>query len=329
MACCQDGACATPTANIATKIRILITGGSGTVGSAFIREYRDRYQFAVLSRNEQLSAKFSQEFPEVPCYLANVDNREQLFHVYEKVRPNAVIHAAAIKHINLAELQPIQASTVNVTGSLNVIAASQRFDVPVTIGISTDKACNSTSVYGLTKLLMEKCFLEANTPTNCFAVCRFANVAHSNGSVIPLWLAAAAKGEKLKITNPDMARMIFSQADAARLVHAAIRQAQHGGGFILSKLLKQVNILDLAKTISDNYEVIGPRPGEKAHEDLISAAEAPYTELLADGYVRINTCRNTNGTGLNGAYNSQNAPKMTAEELRELVYQTSSAELHV
>ena len=133
-----------------------------------------------------------------------------------------------MKHIDLMEQNPIAGCNVNVIGSLNVISASMKYDVPITVAVSTDKACSSASVYGDTKSLMEKCFMEANTDRNRFALTRFANVAHSNGSVLPFWLNLREKGLPLKLTDPKMNRLIFTQRDAAELIMKTIKYIVNG-----------------------------------------------------------------------------------------------------
>ena len=203
--------------------------------------------------------------------------------------------------------------------SINVINASVIADVPITIGISTDKACSSASVYGDTKSLMEKCFMEANTMKNRFALTRFANVAHSNGSVLPFWLNLKKEGHPLKLTDPDMNRLIFTQNDAAQLIKRTIKWTeQHGGGFVKSFKMKCVNMLDLAKAISDDIEIVGKRPGEKTDEDLVSKNEVNRTYLYGDD-IHIRMEENKQDNKLTEPYNSKSAQKMTKEEMKELI----------
>ena len=189
-------------------MKILITGGSGTIGKAFIKEFPEHTYYNV-SRNEKFLTDLIREHPKTKNYIGNIEDKEFLIRVFKDVKPDIVIHAAAMKHINIAEENPIQACETNVIGSLNVIKASILTDVPITIGISTDKACSSASVYGDTKSLMEKCFIDANTDKNRFALTRFANVAHSNGSVLPFWLKLKEQGKTLKLTSKKMNRLMI------------------------------------------------------------------------------------------------------------------------
>lgn len=311
-------------------MRILITGGSGTVGQAFIKAYTgspgkphvagDTHTFAILSRNEKLQWEAKRRFPNTQCFLGGVEDRASLIAVYKKFKPTLVIHAAAVKHIDLADKQPAQTCRVNVLGSMNVVEASQLCETPITIGISTDKAC-SHSVYGASKYLMERCFLEADTPKTKFVCCRFGNVVKSNGSVIPKWLEAVARGEPLQVTDPTMCRMMISQPAAAAVIWRAIEQLRGGeSGFILTRKLKQVNILDLAKAISDNVEIVGARDGEYRHEALLMPAEIPYSKQLTNGYVAIYKTVNPDAsTRFAEGYDSATSERMSHAEIRELI----------
>jgi UDP-N-acetylglucosamine 4,6-dehydratase len=305
--------------------RLLLTGGSGTVGSAFIKTYRDEYEFHVVSRNEKLQHELKVRFPEVKCYLGSVEDKEALYNVCDKARPGIILHAAALKHVDIAERDPVQTMRVNVLGSLNVVDAAIAFNVPVTVAVSTDKACNHQNIYGMSKFLMERCFLHANADRNRFAACRFANVAHSNGSVIPLFLRLAAEGKPLRLTDPNMNRMMFSQDDAAKLIRKTIDFTHWtGGGFVMTKLMKNVNMGALARMISDNVEIVGSRPGEKINEDLISASELPFTTLVEDEYVMIGNTVSSDDRRLTQPVNSETAKQMSDSELRQLVYDHAS-----
>ena len=303
------------------KKRVLITGGSGTIGRAFIRNYyNDFISFYSLSRNENAQVELSRDYPKIPLqFLGNIEDKLTVYRAFEEIKPDIVIHAAAVKHINLAEEQPIHTCNVNVIGSINVIEAAIRTDVPTVVAISTDKACSSASVYGDTKSLMERCFLEANTNRNRFSVCRFANVAHSNGSVLPFWLKMKSQGKQISLTDPKMNRLMFTQTDAARLIHRTIKYTEkNGGGFISSYKMKCVNMLDLAKVISEDVVIVGKRPGEKTDEDLIAEHELPYTYVRGND-IHIRMEKNEGDNKLDVPYNSKSAEKMTPKEIKELV----------
>ena len=303
------------------KKRVLITGGSGTIGRAFIRNYyNDLISFYSLSRNENAQVELARDYPKIPLqFLGNIEDKLTVYRAFEEIKPDIVIHAAAVKHINLAEEQPIHTCNVNIIGSINVIEAAIRTDVPTVVAISTDKACSSASVYGDTKSLMERCFLEANTNRNRFSVCRFANVAHSNGSVLPFWLKMKSQGKQISLTDPKMNRLMFTQTDAARLIHRTIKYTEkNGGGFISSYKMKCVNMLDLAKVISEDVVIVGKRPGEKTDEDLIAEHELPYTYVRGND-IHIRMEKNEGDNKLDVPYNSKSAEKMTSKEIKELV----------
>ena len=301
-------------------MKILITGGAGTVGSSFINEYYNDYKFYNVSRNETQIAKLKQNFPEVKSFLANICDLDSMINIFEQVKPDIVIHAAALKHINLAEENPSKAVEINVVGSLNIVKASIRAEVPLTIGISTDKACKPDSIYGYTKSMMESMFAQHHNEKTKFVCTRFANVANSNGSVIPFWLAEAEKGNKLKLTDPNMNRLMFSKKDSAELIWMAMTSAVGiKSSFILCKVMKTVNMLDLANVIGDGVEIVGKRPGEKLNETLISKKELPYTSAFDDGYVYISTTKQENN--LTKEHSSANAEIMTENEMKELIWQ--------
>ena len=302
-------------------LKVLITGGTGTVGKSFIKEYYDDYEFYSISRNEAAITELAREFPNVKCYIGNICDRDHMINLFCKIKPDVVIHAAAVKHINLAEENPTSAVEVNVMGSLNVIKASVRANVKLTIGISTDKACDPDSVYGYTKSVMEKMFMEYHNNETKFVCTRFANVANSNGSVIPFWISESAKGRALKLTDPNMNRLMFTKKESAELIYTAMTESQAiEDSFILCKIMKNVNLLALAKSLSKlEVKIIGRRPGEKLNETLISSDELPFTSV-ANEYVYISKDVQSNLFNLGEEHSSANAETMSASEMKSLVW---------
>ena len=299
-------------------MKVLITGGTGTVGKALIAQNDNEY--ISISRNEENIANLKRDYPNVKCYVGNIEDKSLLLRVFKEVKPDVVVHSAAMKHIDLMELNPIAGCNVNVMGSLNVVEASIINDIPITIGISTDKACLSESVYGASKYLMERVFMNTNTDDNRFSLTRFANVAHSAGSVLPFWLKLKKEGNPLKLTDPNMNRLIFTKEDAASLINRTIDfTKENGGGFVKSYKMKCVNMFDLAKVISDDIEIVGKRPGEKTDEDLISEREISRTFIYGDD-IHIRTEKNEDSNKLTEPYNSASAEKMTTEEIENLVW---------
>ena len=207
--------------------KILITGGTGTVGSAFIKRYYDDYQFYSISRGEEKIAELNSKFPNVTTFIRDIENQDQILNLFELIKPDIVIHAAALKHVNLAETNPTKTININLQGSLNVINASIRTEVPLTIGISTDKACSPENIYGYSKKMMEQIFAEHHNSKTKFICTRFANVAGSRGSVIPFFKNLVSKNQSLKLTSKDMNRLMFSSKEAAELVHSSINLSNH------------------------------------------------------------------------------------------------------
>lgn len=302
--------------------KVLITGGSGTVGEAFIREFYNTYKFFSFSRNEKMQVALKRNFPEVEILLGSVEDGASLQYHVRKIKPDIVIHAAALKHVDSAEKSPIAAVKSNILGSLNVIETSVTERVPSVVAISTDKACQPDNNYGQTKALMEKMFLEAHTQDTKFNVCRFGNVSHSHGSVIPYWLRLRDAGSPLPLTHVDMNRLIISRAGAARLIGEVICRAETDDeAFVLTRKMKSVNMHHLAKTISNNIEVVGLRPGEKLNETLVASSELART-FCDEDYILIREFENPQRNVLEAEYSSKNAEFMNENQIQDLVDDT-------
>jgi UDP-N-acetylglucosamine 4,6-dehydratase/5-epimerase len=302
--------------------KVLLIGGSGSIGKAFIKQHYDKYDFYNISRNENHQFELETEFPKVTNYISSIEDVFMLDVIFDKVKPDIVIHLAAIKHIEMAQRQPIMTCKINVIGSLNVVSMCRKYKVPITVGISTDKACASEGIYGASKYMMERCFLEANTFDTKFALCRFANVANSSSSIIPNWKKLRDEGLPLKVTDKRMNRMMFSLSDAARFIYRTIVECEEFfGGFIAVKTdMKAVNIYDLAKCISDDIEIIGKRTSvEKFDEDLISEKELPFTHIVDDGHVYLFEEVQPEEDRLKQTFGSHNAERMTMEDIKRLI----------
>lgn len=277
--------------------KVLITGGSGTVGRAFYEKFKHEYEFYNISRNETYIHQLRKSLPEVSSFVSDIQDLDRLSRLFLKIKPDVVIHAAALKHVNFAELNPSTTVETNIVGSLNVAKASIRANVPVVVGISTDKACQPENIYGYSKRIMEHMFLEHYNQHTRFVCTRFANVACSNGSVIPFWIESAKNGETLKLTDSRMTRLMFTSEDAAELIRQSIRYAEASTvPFVLSSIMKSVGMLDLANQLSQEFgtgmkpEIVGLRPGEKLSESLISQHEVPSAYYTDDGkYIMLHS----------------------------------------
>ena len=300
--------------------KIFITGGSGTVGRSFIKKYYNDYKFYSYARGEKAQVALKRLFPGIEIIIGGVENLNLLTSEIIKINPDIVIHAAALKHVDTAEKQPSQAILVNVIGSYNIIQACKTANVPITVGISTDKACSPSNIYGHSKSFMEKLFLEAYDDKNKFVCCRFGNVAWSNGSVIPFWLSQKSQNKNLSLTDVKMNRLMFSEEESSELIKKCIDDSDNlNESFVLSKLMKTVNMLKLAKLISKNIDVLGLRPGEKLNEDLISQKELPYSTLV-DQHVYLRSAENKDiETRLPVKLSSENAQEMNEEEMKSVL----------
>ena len=300
--------------------RVLITGGTGSIGKAFIKELYGSCEIHNLSRGGERLIALSREFPNVKNYLGSIEDQSFVLSSFRKVKPEIVVHFSAIKHVDFSEQNPHLASKVNVLGSLNVAEASVTENVPITIGISTDKACHPENVYGYTKALMERSFISHSTLQNKFLVCRFANVAYSSGSVLMYWKSLLKDGRSLGLTDPNMNRLMFTKKDAVNLIKKAVSLGKSGEeGMVISQKMKCVNMLMLAEKMSpNNIEITGRRSGERCEEYLVHSSESKYV-YTKDNLILIKRKINPNGNEMSDGYSTVNADKMSDGEMRLLI----------
>lgn len=290
------------------------------VGSSFIRNNFKNFEIYSFSRNEKAQIALKRNFPSIKIVLGSVEDRFDLNNAIAKIKPNILIHAAALKHVDTAEKQPIEMVKSNIIGSKNIIEACKEFNIPITVGISTDKACNPKNLYGFSKTIMERMFLEANNQKNIFCCTRFGNVAGSNGSVIPFWLNCKINKKPLPITDSRMTRLMINLNEVSEIIEESINECKNGGGgFILTRKMKSVNLYRLAKKISENTKSVGLRPGEDLHEDLISESELEYSETKGD-YILIRDQKNNNiRSRLKEPISSANAIEMSDKEISDMI----------
>ncbi len=274
-------------------MRIFMTGGSGFLGRAIMRRSSliipdEDVQFTVYSRDSAKHTRARHEFPQANYLLGDIQDPEHLEAAM--AGHDVVIHAGAMKYVPEGEKNVRVAVEVNVAGSENVVTAALRTGITHVVGISTDKACRPVSVYGMTKLLMERLFQEADGLTaNCqFNLVRYGNVVSSTGSVIPLFRRQAREGT-ITLTNPEMTRFWLTIEDAVDLVWAALQEPQ--GGTILIPRCRSLTMAGVATAcaileVGAEHEgdvartTIGQRFGEKVHEELLTPVETVYTENL-------------------------------------------------
>jgi UDP-N-acetylglucosamine 4,6-dehydratase len=274
---------------------ILITGGTGSLGKEIVktilRKYPDVNRLIIFSRDEQKQFQMSQEYSKIEhsklrFFIGDVRDKARLIRAFQGV--DFVIHAAALKHVPIAEYNPDECIKTNIYGAQNVIEACLETNVQNVVALSTDKACAPINLYGATKLTSDKLFVAANNIKGnnpiIFSVVRYGNVMGSNGSVMPFFLKKRNEGV-LPITDPNMTRFNISLAGAVQMVLHALENAW--GGEIFIPKLPSYRITDVAKAIGPDCEqvIVGIRPGEKIHEEMISPSDAFYTYDIGHYYV--------------------------------------------
>ena len=276
---------------------VLITGGTGSLGKALTRrvfkEYPDVKRLVIFSRDEQKQFVMAQEFPNhkykaIRYFIGDVRDASRLKRAMKGI--DYVIHAAAMKHVHLAEYNPMECIKTNIIGGENVINACLESDVTRVVALSTDKAAAPINLYGATKLASDKLFVAANNIKGNnqirFSVVRYGNVMGSNGSVIPFFLSKK-NDDFLPITDKTMTRFNITLDGGVDMVLHALEHAW--GGEIFVPKIPSYRITDIATAIAPNKEhkEIGIRPGEKIHEEMITSSDSFYTYDLGTYYAII------------------------------------------
>ncbi|MCA0431121.1 MAG: UDP-N-acetylglucosamine 4,6-dehydratase (inverting) [Bacteroidetes bacterium] len=320
---------------------ILITGGTGSLGKQLTKTIIDRWpnfkRLVIFSRDEQKQFQMNQEYPDtvyknIRYFIGDVRDFERLKKAFKGI--DLVIHAAAMKHVHIAEYNPMECVMTNVMGAENVINAALESGVENVVALSTDKAAAPINLYGATKLCSDKLFVAANNIKGLnkikFSVVRYGNVMGSNGSVIPFFINKAKSGV-LPITDATMTRFNISLQDGVEMVLDAADTAW--GGEIFVPKIPSYKITDVAKAIGPNckHEIVGIRPGEKIHEEMITSSDSFTTYDLGKYYAILPQVPNFNikdyikqfnakKVTLGFQYNSgTNTEWNSVEELRDLI----------
>ncbi|MBA2919750.1 UDP-N-acetylglucosamine 4,6-dehydratase (inverting) [Sphingomonas sp. MAH-20] len=328
---------------------ILITGGTGSFGKAFVKTVLERYpgirRLVIYSRDELKQFEMAQKFPDsrypgIRYFIGDIRDEARLRRALEGV--DIVVHAAALKQVPAAEYNPFECIKTNVLGAQNLIEACLDSKVERVVALSTDKAAAPINLYGATKLCSDKLFIAANNIQGSrgirFSVVRYGNVMGSRGSVIPFFLARKDSGV-LPITDPRMTRFNISLQEGVDMVLWSIGNAE--GGELLVPKIPSYRICDVATAIAPNarQEIVGVRPGEKIHEEMITASDSMNTVDMGSYYAILpvsahysldDYCRRVGAHRVEPgfAYNSgTNTDFLTVEQLRSLIAQCVTSQL--
>ncbi len=320
-----------------TDLRILVTGGTGSFGQRFVAMTLDKYnprRLVIYSRDEMKQWEMAKRYrgdERVRFFIGDVRDQPRLERALDGI--DVVVHAAATKIVPTAEYNPFECIKTNVIGAMNLIDACIDRGVKRVVALSTDKASSPVNLYGASKLAADKLFVAGNSYSGGgatrFSVVRYGNVMGSRGSVIPLFLSLARTG-RLPITSEAMTRFMITLEEGIALVWHAFDDMV--GGEIYVKRIPSMKVVDIARAVAPDaqHDVIGVRPGEKLHEQMIGADDAPHTYAYS-GYYKILPAIHdwsSDPARINGGapvpadfvYSSDtNADWMTVEALREWI----------
>lgn len=275
--------------------KILITGGTGSFGNRFtetiLKRYPDVSRLVIYSRDELKQFEMAQAFPpskhkNIRFFIGDVRDAQRLKRACEGI--DIIIHAAALKHVPIAEYNPFECISTNVMGAENVVNAALDCGVQKVVALSTDKAAAPINLYGATKLCSDKLFIAANNIKGSrdlkFSVVRYGNVLGSRGSVVPFFLDKRKEG-KLPVTHEEMTRFNITLDEGVDMVLFALNDAW--GGELFVPKIPSYRILDMVKAVAPEakIEMVGVRPGEKIHEEMITETDSYYTFDCGKYYV--------------------------------------------
>jgi len=280
---------------------ILIFGGAGALGKTLIKRYYGDNNIIVFSRDEHKHYHLLKEYPNLKSIIGDIKDKDSINNALLKEKPNVVINAAALKHVPVCEDNPYESVKTNIIGHQNVIECVSLYDIETLIFVSTDKACKPINVYGMCKAISEQLYIsfaKQQDKTKVVTV-RYGNVLESTGSVIPFFkdLLDDLNTTTLPITDYGMTRFLLTLEQATDLIHWAYEYPNSHGKIAVPKV-KSLKVTDVANALIKSYErdidliMIGIRPGEKLHEEMVSSEEWRKTEELENFFLIGNTTIN-------------------------------------
>ena len=278
--------------------RILIIGGTGALGKTLIKKYHQENDIMIFSRDEHKHVDLLKEYPNIKSYLGDIRDKDSITNSFSKFKPHIVINTAALKHVPICEDNAIESVKTNILGHQNLIEVASEFNkLETLIFVSTDKACKPINIYGMCKAISEKLYYNyaESTENTKVVMVRYGNVLESTGSVIPYFKSLIESGQNyLPITHPDMTRFLLTLDDATDLIDWAY-EYEYSHGKIAVPKIKAMKVTDIADclieekviekqqsmafaddgddTVDVELKIVGIRPGEKLHEELISEEE--------------------------------------------------------
>jgi UDP-N-acetylglucosamine 4,6-dehydratase len=308
--------------------RALISGGSGFLGTRLALALKATHQVFLADKNEEQN-RVAERITECPALPMDIADIKSVRGAFLEARPDLIIHAAALKFVDLAEKNPLLCADVNVIGSQNLARVAMERDCGLVVGISSNRAAPPTDdTYGLTKAILERmcCSLNSKTQTK-FACVRLGNIAWSTGSVLPTWKRMLDESSVIKTTGPNSRRFFFGVDDAVKLVMTCIDHIDEFQGKVLARRLKQARVKDLLEKFIElrggRWEQVDPRPGERLEETLIGELELPYCqEKQLNGAIHYSLCFNEKAAKpLAEAVSTANVEPLTTEEIVRLIKQ--------
>lgn len=287
--------------------KILLTGGTGSLGSHLVPHFlKSGYEVTVMSRDEDKQSRMMKTYPNVKFILGDVRDYDTC--VKATKNKDIVIHAAALKRIEFGEMFPWECIKTNINGTVNIVNACLKNNVPKLVFVSTDKAVKPINVYGMCKAVAERFVVSRG-----YNAVRYGNVNNSRGSVLPFWKELKRKNKPIPLTNPKMTRFLIDFNEATRMIELAMKEMN---GCIYVPKLHAANIKDMAECFG-KVELIGERPGEKLHEELISYDEfRGRVEERDDCYIVHQT---RIAKDMRKEYNSNSVKKIKGEALRKQI----------